>query len=120
MLLLAQGSRTLGSPNAGPVRLFGFLMAGIAVAIVEETFFRGGWQGALQRGTSVPVSILTTSAFYSAMHFLKPKGAGISAETVNWLSGFSYLAQIVTHSWQAPGVAVGFVTLFLAGCVLGL
>jgi membrane protease YdiL (CAAX protease family) len=120
MLLLAQGSRTLGSPNAGPVRLFGFLMAGVAVAIIEETFFRGGLQAALQRGVSVLVAIVTTSVFYSAMHFLKPKGAAIPVETVNWLSGFSYLRQVLMHSWQVPGVAVGFMTLFLAGCVLGL
>jgi len=54
-----------------------FLLAGIAVAIVEETFFRGGVQGALQRATNLPVAIVLASAVYSIVHFLKPKGAAL-------------------------------------------
>ena len=61
-----------------------------------------------------------TSIVYSAVHFLKPKGAGITAVDVNWLSGLEYLGQVFARSGQAPGVAVGIVTLWLAGCVLGL
>ena len=60
------------------------------------------------------------SAIYSAVHFLKTKGAGIASDDVNWLSGFNYLGQVIAHSWQAPGVGVGFVTLLLAGMILGL
>lgn len=115
-LLLAFGFRSFESPAGMP--LLNFLLAGIAVAIVEETFFRGGVQGALQRATNLPVAIVLASAVYSIVHFLKPKGAGIV--DVNWLSGFDYLGQIFARSWHAPGMAVGFVTLWLAGCILGL
>ena len=46
------------------------------------------------------------------------KSAGI--DSLHWHSGFDYLAQVLTRSWSAPGVVVGFVTLFLAGGILGL
>jgi len=115
-LLLAFGFRSFESPTGRP--LLRFLLAGIVVAIVEETFFRGGVQGALQRATKLPVAIMVASAIYSVVHFMKPRGAVIV--DVNWLSGFDYLGQVFAHSWHAPGLAVGFVTLWLAGCILGL
>ncbi len=118
-LLVVMGSRSIVVPASGVGHWLGFLAAGIAVAVIEETFFRGGLQGALQRSLSVPVAIFVTSAVYSAVHFLKPKGAGVAADTVNWLSGFVYLGKVLTLSWRAPGVAVGFVTLLLAGGILG-
>jgi membrane protease YdiL (CAAX protease family) len=115
-LLLGFGYRSFQSPTGLP--LLNYLLTGIIVAIIEETFFRGGVQTALQRATNLPVGIGLASAVYSIVHFLKPKGAGIVDP--NWLSGFEYLGQVLTRSWHAPGVAVGFVTLWLAGSILGL
>ncbi len=117
--LVALGLRSV-APSGSPLQPVTFLWIGLAVAVVEETLFRGGIQGALQRAANLPVAIVLTSAIYSAVHFLKPKGADVAAADVGWLSGFDYLGQVLARSWQAPGVVVGFVTLGLAGCVLGL
>ena len=118
-LLLTLQLRGVSTPE-GLLRPAAFLLAGLVVAVIEETLFRGGLQGALQRSVNFPVAIVVTSAVYSAVHFLKPKGAGVAAADVNWLSGFDYLGQVFARSSQTPGAAVGFVTLALAGAVLGL
>ena len=38
---------------------------------------------------------------------------------VRWSSGFDCIGQVFSRSLVAPGVAVGFVTLLLAGLILG-
>lgn len=117
LVLIGLGQRRFAPSSAG---IAGAFITAVVVALIEETFFRGGLQGALQRAARMPAAICIASAIYSIVHFLKPKGAGIAAESVTWLSGFDYLGQILTRSWQATGWGVGFVTLFLAGCILGL
>ena len=97
-----------------------YMATGIIVALIEETFFRGGLQGAFQRGMNVVVAVVVASAIYSALHFLKPKGVNIPADQVTWSSGFTCLSGIVSRSFGERNVLVGFVTLFLAGCILGL
>lgn len=101
-------------------RLLKFALTGIVVALIEETFFRGGVQGALQRAIRLTTALVVTSTIYSALHFLKPVKVVIAAEQVTWTTGFFCLSQTVSRSLLAPGVAVGFVTLFLAGLILGL
>jgi membrane protease YdiL (CAAX protease family) len=97
-----------------------YLLVGIAVALVEETFFRGVLQGAWQRQMNAVLAVVLASVVYSALHFLKPNLVKISVGQVSWDSGFTCLAGIVTQSYRDRDSVVGFVTLFLAGCVLGL
>ena len=97
-----------------------FFLVGGVVALIEETLFRGALQGALQRRLNVALAVVIASAVYSAVHFLKPMGVNISAGQVTWYSGGKCLVWIVTQSMRQNGVAIQFVTLFLAGCVLGL
>jgi len=97
-----------------------FALIGVVVALIEETFFRGGLQGVLQRRYRLAVAVAIISAVYSVVHFLKPQGADVSASAVTWLSGFDYLWQVIPRSWHQPGAGCGFVTLWLAGCVLGV
>ena len=97
-----------------------FVLAGGAVGLIEETLFRGALQGALQRRLNVALAVVVASTVYSAVHFLKPSGVNISADQVTWSSGGKCLVWIVTQSVRQPGVAIQFVSLFLAGCVLGL
>jgi len=97
-----------------------FFFVGVAVAVIEETFFRGALQGALQRRVNVAAAVALASAMYSVVHFLKPSGVLIPANEVTWTSGGKCLAWIVTQSMRQPGVAVQFVSLFLVGSVLGL
>jgi membrane protease YdiL (CAAX protease family) len=97
-----------------------FFFVGVAVAVIEETFFRGALQGALQRRLNAALAVVVVSVVYSAAHFLKPNGVNIPGSGVTWTSGGQCLVWIVTQSLVQKGVFVGFVSLFLAGCVLGL
>lgn len=101
------------------LRLPGFIATAIVVAVIEETFFRGGVQGALQRGMKPFLAITLAGGVYAAVHFLKPPGADIPAEAVRWNSGFDYLARVFSQCWRGQGVGLGFVTLWLAGLTLG-
>jgi membrane protease YdiL (CAAX protease family) len=95
-------------------------LVGIAVALLEETLFRGALQGALQRRIHVVPAIALASVVYSALHFLKPNLVKIPADRVAWDSGFECLIAIIPQSFRDRDAVIGFVTLFLAGCVLGL
>ena len=97
-----------------------YLLTGVVVALIEETFFRGGLQGAFQRGMNVCVAVILASAIYSALHFVKPNRVNIPADQVTWSSGLACLGGIASRSFGERNVLVGFVTLFLAGCILGL
>jgi CAAX protease family protein len=122
LLLIAVGGRSFDADLSAAklvVQILKFAATGIIVAIIEETFFRGGMQGALQRAWGPISALVITSAIYSAVHFLKPKGVGITADAVTWLSGVDHLWRVVTLSARTPGVASGFVTLLLAGLALG-
>lgn len=97
-----------------------YLLTGVVVALIEETFFRGALQGAFQRGMKVGVAVILASAIYSALHFVKPNRVNIPADQVTWNSGLTCLSDIASRSFGERDVLVGFVTLFLAGCILGL
>lgn len=123
LLSLALGARMVTGHLARATivaRLLSFTASAVAVALIEETFFRGGLQGTLQRGTNPLTALLLTSAIYSALHFLKPAPMPLAPADVRWTSGFDCLARVVSRSLPEPGIAVGFVTLFLAGIILGL
>ena len=97
-----------------------YTLAGLAVALIEETFFRGGLQGAFQRGLKPAAAVILASLIYSGLHFLRPKSVNIPAAEVTWSSGFRCLAGSVPRFFVNHDVLVSFVTLFLAGCILGL
>ncbi|HUJ10426.1 MAG TPA: type II CAAX endopeptidase family protein [Verrucomicrobiae bacterium] len=119
----ALGNRSLAADKSVAelaVAVLRYTVVGLVVALIEETFFRGGIQGVLQRGMNVVLAIVLASAIYSVLHFLKPRGADIASDQVTWTSGFAYLGEIARHSFAKREDAIGFVTLFLAGCILGL
>jgi CAAX protease family protein len=121
--LVAWGGRSLQFDKSSEEMLnaaLHFLVTGIVVALIEETFFRGVLQGAWQRAMGPVLAVVLASAVYSAVHFLKPAGADVSADQVAWNSGFKLLPLIVSQSFHSGDVLVPFVTLFLVGCVLGL
>lgn len=100
--------------------IFVYLLTGLAVGVVEETFFRGGVFGALRRGLPLWFAILVSSAIYSVVHFLKPKGGKMDADSIVWSSGFTHLWGIFRDLPAQPGFLAGFVTLLLVGCILAI
>jgi membrane protease YdiL (CAAX protease family) len=106
--------------NGVTLPLMGKLIAtAAAVGLIEETFFRGGLQGGLQRGMHWLTALAIASAIYAALHFLKPGGVKIAPEEVTWISGFTCLGKIFSKSLSRPEVVTAFVTLYLVGWILG-
>lgn len=127
-LLAIAISIVLGNRSLAPDRSLGeiagavlrYTFVGVVVALIEETFFRGAIQGVFQRGMNIVLAIVVASAIYSVLHYVKPRGADIAPDQISWNSGFLYLGEIGQRSFAKRDDVIGFVTLFLAGCILGL
>ncbi|MET0279616.1 MAG: CPBP family intramembrane glutamic endopeptidase [Steroidobacteraceae bacterium] len=94
------------------------LGSGLGVALIEETFFRGAMQGALQRQGATRLALLAVPLFYSAVHFLG-RAASVPYEEVNALSGFTawrgfFAGWSQPLPWLDAFVALWFVGLLLA------
>jgi hypothetical protein len=120
--MLVTGARTL-LPDPSPGQLAASLAAGLgsglAVAFIEETFFRGLVQGAvLREARSKGAALLAVALLFSALHFLGH--ARIEAEAIDWHSGFTLLGMVLGN-FTAPGaVADAFLALAAVGLLLGV
>jgi membrane protease YdiL (CAAX protease family) len=95
------------------------LGSGLAVALIEETFFRGAMQGALQRLGAMRTALFAVPVFYSAVHFLGRAGR-VPYEEVNAASGFVAL-QGFFAGYAAPlAIVDAFVALWFVGLLLAL
>lgn len=65
--------------------LAGGLLSGLAVALVEETWFRGGMLSALRRAAGARPAVAITALLFGAVHFLAP--APPPAQALHWSSG---------------------------------
>lgn len=93
-------------------------LTGLAVAIVEETFFRGLMFRAVFRESGLAAALWSTALLYSAIHFLAR--ARIPQAEVGWDSGIALLGSAFSR-FAAPAVFMdSFVTLALVGLLLGL
>jgi membrane protease YdiL (CAAX protease family) len=93
------------------------LASGVAVALIEETFFRGAMQGALQRMGARRAALFGVPLLYAAVHFLgRPSGVG-APEVEN---GFAALAQFFTRLAHPLQIADAFVALWFVGLLLAL
>lgn len=92
------------------------LLAAVSVPFIEETFFRGIVLGLLLRSGQKLLSILTVSAFFAAVHFLK--GSQWQPEIVTWSTGFQAIGDAFAGFGDPMMVLAAFATLFLIGCIL--
>jgi hypothetical protein len=95
------------------------LLGGLAVAFIEESFFRGAMYTAiLRRGGGTPAAVLLPSLLYAALHFLKPQPlppdtpAGLTACLASLAQGFPALLRLENLD--------SFVALTLVGVFLAL
>lgn len=93
------------------------LLSGLAVAIVEEYFFRGAMLGLFLRRNPALRAVLLSSAIYAALHFVR-SSPGNSA------SPFGYGLQVLAHSFDqflTPGAMLdSYAALMMAGVLLAL
>jgi membrane protease YdiL (CAAX protease family) len=94
------------------------LIAGLLVALIEETFFRGAMFQAIRRQGTALSAITLTSLLYAAVHFIDPLPLP-KGEPVEWLSGLQILGSAF---WQFGEWATfdSFIALFAVGVFLGL
>ncbi len=95
------------------------LLGGLAVAFIEETFFRGAMFSAIRRrGGGVAAALLLTSLLYAALHFFKPQLTstgpeyGLAEAMATYLSAYTHLFR--------PEHLDSFAALFLVGLFLAL
>ena len=91
------------------------LLAGVLVAVIEETLFRGVLFGLLRRDLPWRWAAVIGSLFFAAMHFLDQKP---ELESITWASGFSALPAMVHDFANDPYWVAKFINLTLAGIIL--
>jgi membrane protease YdiL (CAAX protease family) len=96
--------------------LTGGLLAGVGVAIVEESFFRGLMYRAVERESGFAAAACATAIVYASIHFFAR--AKIPAADVGWGSGFSLLGSSLANFADPLPVIDSFATLVLVGLLL--
>ena len=90
--------------------------ASIGVPPIEEIFFRGVVLGLLLKTGYQYMSILTASAIFSIVHFLKAPEH--TSTIVTWTSGFNSIAHSFAQFADPIMLGSAFLTLFLIGWIL--
>src|SRR5690606_26059498 len=92
---------------------------GLAVALIEETLFRGAMHGALQRIGATRWAVFAVPLLYSAVHFLG-KAATVPWEQVQPWSGFVVLHGLFDAFAQPLRIVDAFVALYFVGLLLAM
>lgn len=119
LVLAVAGGRNFyfGHPPAVLLQLFiTATLAAVAVAVLEETIFRGVVFGALRRSWPLWAVLVASAALYSAVHFLaRVEHTG----PVGWDAGLALLPRMM-GGIAAPENLLPALTLAVAGVALGL
>ena len=89
---------------------------GLAVAVIEETFFRGLMYRAIERESGFAAAAWWTALVYASIHFFAR--VKIPAGEVAWDSGFRLLAGALANLAHPLTIIDSFVTLTLVGLLL--
>ena len=119
LLLIYWGVRTPHVPEMGLIHLAAASLsaaaAGLGVALLEETLFRGALIAILMRIAGPRTAILVSALDYAALHFIGTYWTTDPA-LVGWDTGFRIALDGFSHLPSAdPG---SFLALFLAGVLL--
>jgi len=94
----------------------GGLLVGLAVAVVEESFFRGLMYRGVSRESGFAAAAWATAIVYAALHFFAR--TKIPADEVAWDSGFRLLGGALANFTNPLPVLGSFATLVLVGLLL--
>jgi CAAX protease family protein len=92
------------------------IVAAMSVPLIEEAFFRGIVLGLLLRTGRKFLPVISVSALFAIVHFLK--GPERAVTIVTWTSGFQSITQAFAGFGDPIMVASAFATLFVIGCIL--
>jgi membrane protease YdiL (CAAX protease family) len=93
-------------------------LSAMVVPLLEESLFRGGILGLLNRALSWRSALFFSSALFSIIHFLKPDNQTFPGP-VRWYSAFELIPGAFAQFAQPWLVLSGFTTLLLVGSILG-
>lgn len=89
------------------------LLAGVLIALIEETLFRGLFFKLSQRWHNAFAAVIISSFFYAILHFIKP-AAHIDQAALNFYSGF----EVIVNAFS--GLALMQIDDFLALLSVGI
>lgn len=95
------------------------LIAGLIIALIEETLFRGAMLSAIKKQSSVVFAIVVTSLIYAAVHFIEPN-IDYDSDSLHWASGFVLVKDALSSVANVSHIADSFIALFLAGVLLAM
>jgi membrane protease YdiL (CAAX protease family) len=97
----------------------GGAVSGLAVAFIEETFFRGVLFSAVRRTSGVAAALIAPSILYASLHFLGGR-LRVPPDEVSWEHGFLVLARLFERYAQPLAFADSFLALLMLGVLLAL
>ncbi|MGH8177574.1 MAG: CPBP family intramembrane glutamic endopeptidase [Steroidobacter sp.] len=97
--------------------LAGGVVSGLAVAFIEETFFRGVLFTAISRTSGVVAATLAPSVLYAGLHFLGGR-LRVPADEVTWVHGFAVLSKLFERYAEPLKFADSFIALAMLGVLL--
>jgi membrane protease YdiL (CAAX protease family) len=112
------------SPNFAPTmwnfaRIFLIgVSSGIAVALIEETVFRGAMHAAIERESGPWTAALLTAPLFAVLHFTAK--ARIAPQDIGWGSGFDLLLRSFSPLAQPSLVFDSFLSWLIVGLILSL
>jgi len=94
------------------------LVAGLLIAVLEETFFRGALYAGIRRTKGVAAAVGWSALLYALLHFMKPSGLpdGVAFDWVGALQMFLHVFAGVLQWSHLDSLAA----LFLVGVFLAL
>ena len=119
-LVILLGARSLNLTHSVTdlcAKLAGAILTGVVVAVLEETLFRGALFGTLRKAQPWPLALGVSSAIYAIVHFFAKAPPPAS---VNWLSGFRTLAEMLRGFADFQTLVPGFFNLLIVGAILAL
>ncbi len=92
--------------------------SGIAVALIEETVFRGAMHTAIERQSGPWLATLLTAPLFAVLHFTAK--ARIAPPDIGWGSGFDLLLRSFSPLAQPSLVFDSFLSWLIVGLILSL
>lgn len=99
--------------------VLGGFASGLAIALIEETFFRGGLFTAIRRESGTLLAVLLPSLLYASLHFLGGR-LKIPDDQLGWGAGFAVLGEMFVKYATPAALIDSFLSLFCVGVLLAL
>lgn len=91
---------------------------GIAVALIEETFFRGFLHTAVERERGPATAVVAVSLLFGVLHFIGK--ARVPGTEFEWSSGFVWLGESLRLLAHPAAILDSFLAYVAVGAVLGM